>query len=447
MTRRPGEWHLLDVDRDPVPASSSEVHKHARQFRDLATDLEDARSTIQSLNKVDSWVGDAADTFGDKAQDHLKDVDKTVTRYAEAADALESYVTAVSVARTDSKTALNTAVDADARRRDNQPSDVAIDTEDDAAVTAEENRVERLERAESDLADAKTALQEALDILENAASRCASAIRKTSDNFKDHRFKDDILRKGADKVKALLTVLEVIGVILAVVTLVVVICFTAPAWLIAAGIAVAVLTLGAVAWLYFADNNSKDLGDVSWAVGGLALAGGGAFVAKWTKSAVGAARSTLVEKITTQALSRTSKLTQLGHRIRHTRVFFLPVHRWPLLGWVGRKGQAVVDDALSVINRADEAIPPVTTWDKISHLDGRAASWNRELRVLRDAAKEADIDGQSLAAIETQISEATRHLNTLRATNVADAVATGTDVVDQTKNLVTNGFASSQAGR
>jgi uncharacterized protein YukE len=91
---RPGDWHILDMDRDPTPGDPSRVKALSIQLHDFADDVESALRLVkgmQSEEAILSWAGRSADAFREEFGSTPGNLDKLHTSYRLAADALESY--------------------------------------------------------------------------------------------------------------------------------------------------------------------------------------------------------------------------------------------------------------------------------------------------------------------------------------------------------------------
>ena len=65
MSRRAGDWHLLGVDQDPVPASYVDVDAVADEYEDRGEKLREAHTALSRLANLDGWRGDAAEAFAE----------------------------------------------------------------------------------------------------------------------------------------------------------------------------------------------------------------------------------------------------------------------------------------------------------------------------------------------------------------------------------------------
>jgi uncharacterized protein YukE len=269
MGARPGEWHLLGHDSDPVPASREDVLDVADDLRVRARSAAEMRDTLRGLSQLDGWRGKAAEAFDDKADDVLGDLGKVTDRYNRAADAVRDWAEDVSRARSESEQALRQAEDADTAMRSNPlpPQDGA------EPLTPDQEQVKRRhEDATDDMEGARRLLRRTMDTLREAAQRARDWIHKAADIMEDG-FWDDAkgwVRDHADMIATIVKVLEVVAMILGAIILVLAIVASAPFALIAAAVVAGVLLLLAHASLVWADTGEATWEDIAWDVVGIA---------------------------------------------------------------------------------------------------------------------------------------------------------------------------------
>ena len=46
---RPGDWHVLDLDRDPTPGDPDRVRKLSKDLHDFADDVSDALRLVKGM--------------------------------------------------------------------------------------------------------------------------------------------------------------------------------------------------------------------------------------------------------------------------------------------------------------------------------------------------------------------------------------------------------------
>jgi hypothetical protein len=299
VTRRVGEWHLLGHEADPVPASQWDVEVVEREMRERARDAGDMWAVLRRLAALDGWRGQAAESFAERADEVLGDLEQVENRYDAVASALADWGADVSDARDRTWKALQAAESAQqtiaanpAHQGDGEPP-----ADQDA-------RDGRRTDAEEALGSARTAMHAAMQAFEDAAERAKGEIDDAADIWDDGWFGDfkGWVRANAELIYSIVQVLEVVAVVLGAILLVVAIVASAPFALIAAAIAAsALLTLGQTL-LAAADTGKAGWGDVAWSIAGLVvtLVGGRAAV-------------TAVKGVKTVVLSRS---TQVGGEAR-----------------------------------------------------------------------------------------------------------------------------------
>ncbi|MEV0849991.1 putative T7SS-secreted protein [Streptomyces sp. NPDC049954] len=91
---RPTDWHVLDLDRDPVPGDPRRVRKLAASLHDFADDVAQVLRDIKGMAGEDailSWAGKTADSFIEEFQEAPGKLKKLKKSYDLAGDALASY--------------------------------------------------------------------------------------------------------------------------------------------------------------------------------------------------------------------------------------------------------------------------------------------------------------------------------------------------------------------
>ncbi|WP_368860199.1 DUF6531 domain-containing protein [Streptomyces fildesensis] len=109
MGNRPTDWHILDLDRDPVPGDPYEVKELARKLGDFADDVSSALRSVRGLsgnNAVQDWAGLAADAYREQFGDLPGELTKLEKSYRLASGALETYWPKLETAQADADRAL-----------------------------------------------------------------------------------------------------------------------------------------------------------------------------------------------------------------------------------------------------------------------------------------------------------------------------------------------------
>lgn len=386
MTRRAGQWELLGHAEDPVPASEWDLQQAARRFDDRADDLEEAHGTLSRLSRLDGWRGKAAETFAEKADDVLADLDKARQKYADAGTALRTFAGKVDTARTRSWNALTEAVAADSAMRSNRPDPLAgVEDPTPEMCSAARAEGDRYTAAVCALGDARTALAEALDDLEDAARQCADDLDAASAVFEDSTW-DDV--KGAVRsISGILVqicdVLEWVALGLAAIALAIAIFATAPIWgtiaavVFALGVVVAAAILVIRSSLVVSESGEATWADVAWdGVGLLASAIGGRATVRALREVPGLlSGSAAAGRSAVTATARTN-LPQNGRNALNIADDANPLRVWAQREW----------DALAAPGRAaiDTAESTTATWaDRLRVLDTDAATNLARIRALQ----------------------------------------------------------------
>ncbi|MCM2427775.1 DUF6531 domain-containing protein [Streptomyces sp. RKAG337] len=109
MANRPTDWHVLDLDRDPVPGDPFEVKELARKLGDFADDVSSALRSVKGLsgnNAVQDWAGLAGDAYREQFGDLPGELTKLEKSYRLASGALETYWPKLETAQADADRAL-----------------------------------------------------------------------------------------------------------------------------------------------------------------------------------------------------------------------------------------------------------------------------------------------------------------------------------------------------
>lgn len=109
MAYRPTDWHVLDLDKDPVPGDPVRVKHLAKRLHDFSADVGDALRLIKGMAGDDAmlkWAGKSADAFTDEFKDVPKNLKKLQKSYDLASDALTTYWPKLEQAQRDADRAL-----------------------------------------------------------------------------------------------------------------------------------------------------------------------------------------------------------------------------------------------------------------------------------------------------------------------------------------------------
>ncbi|MFF3884573.1 DUF6531 domain-containing protein [Streptomyces sp. NPDC001914] len=91
---RPGDWHVLDLERDPTPGDPDRVRKLSKDLLDFADDVSDALRLIKGMAGEDAvlaWAGKSAEAFQAEFSGVPKQLKKLKKSYEMAGGALGEY--------------------------------------------------------------------------------------------------------------------------------------------------------------------------------------------------------------------------------------------------------------------------------------------------------------------------------------------------------------------
>ncbi|MGP3952381.1 DUF6531 domain-containing protein [Streptomyces sp. 7N604] len=131
MGYRPTDWHVLDLESDPVPGDPERVKGLARRLHAFADDVGDALRQIKGMAEDDAllkWAGKSADAFTSEFEDVPKNLRKLKKSYDLAGDALAAYWPELEKAQDDSKRALEKGREA---RRDLSTANTRLESAND----------------------------------------------------------------------------------------------------------------------------------------------------------------------------------------------------------------------------------------------------------------------------------------------------------------------------
>lgn len=231
MGRPPGyEWQPLGLDTDPVPGEPTAVSQEAAHLASVAKTITDQ---VAALNKIASGgtnevlKGNYADKIRSAASDLSGQLGKVVGRYQKASTALNDYVPDLESAQSMSLTALHQAAGPSSQLSSlsgqQLPTGSSLTTAQQQQVTDHKNAVTKAQGA---LNDAHTLLGKATHLRDQSASTCAGKIHTASDDsMKDHWSLWGAIKSAvhaaAGWIKTVCTILEVIGVVLAIVAFII----------------------------------------------------------------------------------------------------------------------------------------------------------------------------------------------------------------------------------
>ncbi|MFF0204120.1 RHS repeat-associated core domain-containing protein [Streptomyces sp. NPDC005017] len=197
---RPTDWHVLDLEKDPVPGDPQRVRQLAGTLHDFADDVSGALRLVKGMageSTLAEWAGRSAEVFKEDFADVPKNLRKLEKSYALCGDALADYWPKLEraqaladralvrgrEARADLSSAKSRLESADSwvtragresdKYKDDPTGSKAVEKPDEAKVRAAARDVRHAEAARSSARSDVSAAQSALD----AAKRMAEDAR------------------------------------------------------------------------------------------------------------------------------------------------------------------------------------------------------------------------------------------------------------------------------
>jgi hypothetical protein len=303
MPARPGDWSLLDQDKDPVIAdipAITDLATYYTNMSDAITQDADVLGRIGDGSEIEA-KGQAADKIRGKAKDVAGSLKQLSGRYEAVKEALNGFIPHLQTGLDDTATALQMAVEASgAQGSANAMPDPAANppegkeaSDDDKATSAK--RTAAIDQANDDMNAAKAKFQSAMDALNSAGKAASDTIRGAWD--------DGLHDSGWYKfIHMLVKILTIIGIILAVFAILV------PGLGIASILSAITAGLSLMANAYLASIGEASFVDVLMSVVGVISLGVGVAVSKIAsvaKISVMAKTSTTVGKDVGSTMSKT----------------------------------------------------------------------------------------------------------------------------------------------
>ncbi len=433
MNARAGEWQVLNNDTDPVPHDSYVVDRLADTYQQTGVAIRESADRLRRLADLEGWTGEAAEAFAEAAEDLHGDLSDAERRYVDAGEALRSFVEPVTEARSESWGALQDAGRAEEARQAN-----AGDTLEGVAEptpeqqSTQDRRAGQLESAEADLAAARTRLDNAVEVLEEAAGRAASGIRDAAEHNRDG-FWDNVqggLRDFADAIHLdkVVLVLGVVAAVVAIAALVVALVATAPFWLVALAVGLGVALLAGDVTLWANGSGDAEWWNVALDVLGLVTLGLARPLSSSANAAAASARGTAASaRGATTAADEAARLAALPDGIRAANASGMAPGN-NLRTWSNTTRAANAQDAAEAGTDAANALRagvaarpgPVQS---LTHLDGELAQISAEVRRLEALGLNNPALALDLRAAQQRLALATAN----SYTGVAGSTAVGTD--------------------
>jgi hypothetical protein len=152
VSGRPGSWHLLGVDSDPLPGDEYDVSSESTHYGDTAQAIRDQVSRLRQIaSGSNELVGKYAPALEDSAKDLADHLDDAQGRFDTVAEQLKIWAPVLSDGITRTGSLLHEAESAQSAIDANQAPDTPVDKKDDTAVQADQQRGNRLSGAQGDL--------------------------------------------------------------------------------------------------------------------------------------------------------------------------------------------------------------------------------------------------------------------------------------------------------
>jgi RHS repeat-associated protein len=257
---RPTDWHVLDLDKDPVPGDPQQVRQLAKKLHDFADDVSDALRLVKGMageTTLAEWAGKSADVFKEDFADVPKNLRKLEKSYSLCGDALADYWPKLEraqaladralvkgrEAQSDLSSAKSRLSSADSwmtraskeadKYKDDPTGSKATEKPDEAKVRAATRDVQHAEaaqvRAQSDVTTAQNALdaakkmaEDARKMREEAARTAKSKIDEASDaGIQNRSWWEDIGDWFVDNWDTIVAVCKVVVAVVGVIAMII----------------------------------------------------------------------------------------------------------------------------------------------------------------------------------------------------------------------------------
>jgi len=205
---RPGDWHLLGVDSDPVPDDGTWVDIEARHYAETATTIREQVTRLRQLGSgSNELVGKYSGELEDNANDLADHLDQSQGRFDTVAQQLRRWQPVVAHGYSTSGSLLREAESAQTDVDANQPSHTPVDPTDATAVAEDHRRATRLSDAQGTLGGIVKRFHDLMHDVDTTASDVARQIKDAShDKLKDSWW-DKHVRKWIHDHAALLSMI------------------------------------------------------------------------------------------------------------------------------------------------------------------------------------------------------------------------------------------------
>lgn len=385
MSKRPGEWHLLGHDSDPVPGDWEDIQDAATHLSGIAQTIADQVTRLRAIEDDDQILrGEYADGLKNSCGDLADDLDRVQGRFEAVGEELATWWPSVQSARIETANILRRAEAAQEVIDANPAPDPLAPgspppTEDEK--DAEEIRSGKVGSATDDLEQARRDFDGSMTRYDDKAKKVADAIKDASD--------DDMKDSGWDKFKGwvdqnagwLKKVADIISIVVTVVAVIALFC-TPAGWILAIVAGIALLGVG----IRFALAAS---GNGSWADFALDLVG--VLTLGTGKIAIALAKGSRLASLKVVGkyagnLARTDAIANARTLFQNARWFNKPMV-WltksnPLSRWIAGRG-AYSSTKLSWLTKE---LPDVTRIEKVlAGLDDTGAAMLKEVNAIKTA--------------------------------------------------------------
>ena len=286
--RNLGDWSPLDRHSDPVHADPDMVQSAQKRYQHISTTIDDVVTRLQKIvdTNSDSLVGQYVSGLKDDAGSIKDKLSKAAVRYSDVAGEIAKYEPDLDVglketagALDDARAAKTAQTKASALPDPQKASDGTVSAEEQQKAT---DKTKATAAADTDLANAKKRLTNALDALNVAGKRLGDAV-----NCK--KYNDGLTDSFKDKLNAVMAMISkifgIIGMILGVLALLI----PGVNLLMLASVVAGAVALVADSVLYA--NGEGSILDVVLGAVGLGLAGLGAIASVVTKGRANSAKA------------------------------------------------------------------------------------------------------------------------------------------------------------
>ncbi|WP_209313684.1 hypothetical protein [Blastococcus sp. TF02A-35] len=183
MSARPGDWGLLDLDRDPLPGDPDQVAAEAAHYRDLADEIRSQVARLRDLAAgTNELVGQFAPEIRDSAEELAAHLSQAQGRFDTVAEQLDRWHPELEYGRVETGSLLRRAEDAKHEAAVNEAPTTPVDRADPAAVAADQARDTRLRQATSELATLVARCQTLLEEVNGVGDDVARRIQDASED-------------------------------------------------------------------------------------------------------------------------------------------------------------------------------------------------------------------------------------------------------------------------